>query len=77
MKKTDIDTSKFERVVSVEHLMLLVSEHRSCYNSWSCRIIPAAALANWQAKLLHDLIMDGRILIYPKPERRKKCTTKN
>lgn len=77
MKRIDIDSSGFERVVSVEHVIRLAAERRACYHTWHDRIYPAAALANWQAKVLHDSINDGRILIYPKPGKAKQCITKN
>ena len=55
----------FETVVSVEHVMQLVDERRSCYHIRIGRIIPAAVLQNWTARMLHKNIEAKLLRVYP------------
>ena len=61
----DIDYYGFETVVSVEHIMQLADERRSCYHIRVGRIIPAAVLQNWTARMLHIQIKAKLLRIYP------------
>lgn len=61
----DIDYYGFETVVSVEHVMQLADERRSCYHIRIGRIIPAAVLQNWTARMLHIHIEAKLLRIYP------------
>lgn len=63
-----IDHSEFELVVSVEHLVQLAEERRSCYHCTWRRIVPAAVLINQIAFFIHYQIKRGAIKVYPKKQ---------
>ena len=58
----------FETVVSVEHIMQLAEERRSCYHVRIGRIIPAAVLQNWTARMLHKHIQAKLLRVYPRKQ---------
>ena len=58
----------FETVVSVEHIMQLAEERRSCYHIRIGRIIPAAVLQNWSARMLHNNIQSKSLRVYPQKQ---------
>lgn len=61
-----------EQVFTVEHLAFLAERHRSVYHVRLGRVLPAAALMNWQGRLLVSDIQLGFIRIYRPAERKKK-----
>ena len=58
----------FETVVSVEHIMQLAEERRSCYHIRIGRILPAAVLQNWSARMLHNNIQAKLLRVYPQKQ---------
>ena len=63
---------QLEPVFTVEHLAFLAERHRSVYHVRLGRVLPAAALMNWQGRVLVSDIQLGLIRIYRPAERKKK-----
>ena len=67
---------QLEQVFTVEHLAFLAERHRSVYHVRLGRVMPAAALMNWQGRVLVSDIQLGLLRIYRSPERRMKVVSK-